>query len=256
MKKLLIIVTLIISAALYGKTVKLGCSAVPMAEIFEIIKEDLKNDGINLEIVEMADYITPNLALADGSIDVNAFQHVPFLTKFVEERNLNLVPAGNTMIAPLALYSKKYKNVEELPEKAVIAIPNDPTNEGRALALFHKVGLIKLKDPTNLLCTPKDIIENLKNFKFEELEAAQLPRAMEDVDAAIINGGYAVNAGFSPVNDNILIEDKNSPYINVFAVRKGDENREDIQKIVKHFQTEKVKKFILEKYKGAYIPAF
>ena len=256
MKKILILALVGISAFLSAKTVKLGTSPVPMAEIFEIIKDDLKDDGVNVEIIEMSDYITPNLSLADGSIDINAFQHIPFLEKFIEERKLELVPAGNTLIAPLALYSKKYKSIDEIPNGATIAIPNDPTNEGRALLLFHNKGLIELKDPSNLLCTVIDIAENPKKFQFKELEAPQLPRAMEDVDAAIINGGYAVDAGFSPIEDSLIIEDKDSPYINIFAVRKGDENREEIQKIVKHFQSEKVKKFILEKYKGAYVPAF
>lgn len=256
MKKILLIIILTISVALFGQKVKLGTTPIPVPDIIEFIREDLKNDGIDIEVVEMSDYVTPNLALADGSLDVNAFQHIPYLEKFTKDRNLELVQVGITFVTPIALYSKKYKSIDEIPDGATIAIPNDPTNEGRALILMHNKGLIKLKDPTNLLCTPLDIAENPKKFKFTELEAPQLPRAIDDIDAAIINGNYAVDAGFSPINDSLIIEDKDSPYVNVFAVRKGDENREDIKKIVKHFQTEKVRQFIIEKFKGAYIPVF
>jgi len=258
MKKILIIaaLSLYLSTVLFGQKVKLATTPIPVPDIIEFIREDLKNDGIDIEVVEMSDYVTPNLALADGSVDVNAFQHIPYLEKFTKDRGLELVSVGTTFVTPMALYSKKYKSIEEIPEGATIAIPNDPTNEGRSLILFHNAGLIKLKDPKDLLCTPRDIIENPKKFQFKELEAAQLPRAIDDVDAATINGNYAVDAGFSPIQDSLIIEDKNSPYINVFVVRKGDENREDVKKIVKHFQSEKVRKFISENFKGAYIPVF
>jgi len=258
MKKLLVlaVLSLGISAVLFGQKVKLGTTAVPVPDIIEFIREDLKNDGIDIEVIIMNDYVIPNLSLADGSIDVNAFQHLPYLENFIRDRNVDLVPIGTTFVTPMALYSNKYDSVENLPDGATIAIPNDPTNEGRALILFHNAGIIKLDDPANLLCTPINIVENPRNFAFRELEAAQLPRVIDDVDAAAINGNYAVDAGFSPVEDNILIEDKDSPYINIIVVRTGDEEREGVQKIVKHFQTEKVREFILEKYKGAYIPVF
>lgn len=223
MKKILLLFILL-STICFGKTLKIGTTSYPGAEIMNLIKDDLKAKGIELEIVEMNDYVTPNLALADGDIDVNSFQHLPYLEQFNKDKGLNLVSAGATYICPLGLYSKKYKSLEELPEKAVIAIPNDPTNSGRALLLFHKAGLIELKDPTDLRATTFDIVKNPKNFKFKELEAAQLPRILPDVDAAVINGGYAVNAGFFPTEDSIVLEDKDSPYINIFAVRAGDEN--------------------------------
>ena len=178
------------------------------------------------------------------------------LEQFKKDRNLDLVSAGVTYIAPLGLYSKKYKSVEELPDKATIAIPNDPTNSGRALLLFHRIGLIKLKDPTDLHATAFDIVENPKKIKFRQLEAAQLPRVIDDVDAAIINGGYALNAGFYPTKDSILLEDKDSPYINIIAVRAGDENREDIKTFVKCFQSEKVRNYINETFKGGFVPVF
>ena len=255
MKKILLLFILL-STICFGKTLKIGTTSYPGAEIMNLIKDDLKAKGIELEIVEMNDYVTPNLALADGDIDVNSFQHLPYLEQFNKDKGLNLVSAGVTYICPLGLYSKKYKSLEELPEKAVIAIPNDPTNSGRALLLFHKAGLIELKDPTDLRATTFDIIKNPKNFKFKELEAAQLPRILPDVDAAVINGGYAVNAGFFPTEDSIVLEDKDSPYINIFAVRAGDENREDIKALVEAFQTEKVRDYVLKTFKGGFVPVF
>lgn len=255
MKKILLLFILL-STICFGKTLKIGTTSYPGAEIMNLIKDDLKAKGIELEIVEMNDYVTPNLALADGDIDVNSFQHLPYLEQFNKDKGLDLVSAGGTYICPLGLYSKKYKSLEELPEKAVIAIPNDPTNSGRALLLFHKAGLIELKDPTDLRATTFDIVKNPKNFKFKELEAAQLPRILPDVDAAVINGGYAVNAGFFPTEDSIVLEDKDSPYINIFAVRAGDENREDIKALVEAFQTDKVRDYILKTFKGGFIPVF
>ena len=255
MKKILLLFILL-STICFGKTLKIGTTSYPGAEIMNLIKDDLKAKGIELEIVEMNDYVTPNLALADGDIDVNSFQHLPYLEQFNKDKGLDLVSAGATYICPLGLYSKKCKSLEELPEKAVIAIPNDPTNSGRALLLFHKAGLIELKDPTDLRATTFDIVKNPKNFKFKELEAAQLPRILPDVDAAVINGGYAVNAGFFPTEDSIVLEDKDSPYINIFAVRAGDENREDIKALVEAFQTDKVRDYILKTFKGGFIPVF
>lgn len=255
MKKIFILFILLTTIC-FGKTLKIGTTSYPGAEIMELIKDDLKAEGIELQIVEMNDYITPNIALAEGDIDLNSFQHLPYLEQFKKDRNLNLVSAGATYIAPLGLYSKKYKTIEELPDKATIAIPNDPTNSGRALLLFHRIGLIKLKDPTDLHATAFDIVENPKKLKFKQLEAAQLPRVIDDVDAAIINGGYALNAGFYPTRDSILLEDKDSPYINIIAVRAGDENREDIKTFVKHFQSDKVRNYINETFKGGFVPVF
>ena len=255
MKKILILFILLTTIC-FGKTLKIGTTSYPGAELMELIKDDLKAQGIELVVVEMNDYVTPNLALADGEIDINSFQHLPYLEQFKEDRKLDLVSAGATYIAPLGLYSKKYKLIEELPEKATIAIPNDPTNSGRSLLLFHKIGLIELKDPTDLHATPFDIVKNPKKIKFKELEAAQLPRVIDDVDAAIINGGYALNAGFFPTKDSILLEDKDSPYINIFAVRAGDENREDIKAFVKCFQSDKVRNYINETFKGGFVPVF
>lgn len=223
--------------------------------MFGLIEEDLKAQGIELEIVEMNDYITPNLALADGAIDVNSFQHIQYLNQFCKDKGLDLVSAGNTYVVALGLYSEKYKSIDEIPAKSTIAIPNDPTNAGRSLIMLHNAGLIKLEDPNNLLATEFDIVENPKKIKFKLIEAPQLPRIIKDVAACIINGGYAVEAGYIPTEDAILLEDASkSPYANIFAVRKGDENREDIQALVKAYQSDKMKKYIEETFKGGYTP--
>lgn len=257
MKKLIILFLLALSGLTFGKTLKLGTSSYPGVEMFNLIKEDLAAQGVELEIVEMNDYVTPNLALADGAIDINSFQHIQYLNQFCKDKGLNLVSAGETYVVALGLYSNKYKSIDEIPAKSTIAIPNDPTNAGRALIMLHNAGLIKLEDPTNLLATEFDIVENPKKLKFKLIEAPQLPRVLPDVAAAIINGGYALEAGFIPTKDAILLEDASkSPYVNIFAVRAGDENREDIKILVKTFQSDKIKNYILETFKGGYIPTW
>ncbi|MDR3259340.1 MAG: MetQ/NlpA family ABC transporter substrate-binding protein [Fusobacteriaceae bacterium] len=255
MKKI-ILLSLLITSVLFAKPVKIGVTPIPNPDVLEFIREDLKKEGIEIEIIVFSDYTTPNIALAEGALDANAFQHIPFLNTFKKDKNYDLTEVGVTFVSPIALFSKKYKTLEAIPAGAEIAIPNDATNGGRALILLHDKGVIKLKDPTNLLATPLDIVENPKNYKITELEAPQLPRVLGDVDAAVINANYAVEAGLSPTDDNIIIEDANSPYVNVFAVRTPDKDREDIKKIVKAYQTEKVRKFILETFKGAYVPVF
>ena len=257
MKKILIaIISILLSISALAETLKVGATPVPHAELLEFIKEDLKNDGVELNIIEFTDYVTPNLALSDGDLDANFFQHVPYLTNFSAERKLDLTAAGKVHVEPLGVYSKRHKSIEDLPQNATIAIPNDPTNGGRALILLHNINIIKLKDPTNLNATELDVAENLKNYRFRAIEAAQLPRSLEDVDAAVINGNYALDANLNPLEDSLLIEDEDSPYVNVIAVRGGDENNENIQKLLKALQTDKVKNFIKEKYSGGVVPAF
>ncbi|MDR1831121.1 MAG: MetQ/NlpA family ABC transporter substrate-binding protein [Fusobacteriaceae bacterium] len=256
MKKILLLLALTLSLAAFAGKLKVGASPVPHAELLNLVKDDLKAQGVDLEVIEINDYVTPNLLLADGSLDLNYFQSQPYLDKFAEERKLNLVGFGKIHVEPLGFYSKKYKKVEDIPEGATITIPNDPTNEGRALILFHSKGLIKLKDPTNLYATEFDIVENPKKFVFKTLEAAQLPRALDDADATIINGNYAIPAGLKPDRDALFLEDKDSPYANLLTSRPGDENKEDVQKLVKALQSEKVRKYILDNYNGGVVPAF
>ncbi len=236
-------------------TLKVGASPVPHAEILTAVKDDLKKDGVNLEIVEFTDYVQPNLALAEKELDANYFQHKPYLEEFCKDRNLKLVSVANVHLEPMAVYSSKYKNLADLPDGAHIAIPNDPTNGGRALLVLQSAGLIKLREGAPITATPQDIVENAKGFQFSELEAPQLPRSLQDADVAVININFALEAKLDP-KTAIYTESKDSPYANIVAVREGDEKRPEIQKLVKALHSEKVKKLLDEKYKGAIIPSF
>ena len=238
-------------------TLKIGATPVPHAEILEEIKPDLKEKGITLEVIEFNDYVQPNIALNDKELDANFFQHEPYLNDFVKEhKDVKLKNAGGVHIEPMGIYSKKIKDLKELADGATVSIPNDPTNGGRALLLLQKAGLLKLKDGVNEMATVQDIAENPKNLNIQEVEAAQLPRTLEDVDISIINTNFAMNADLNPMKDALFIEDKTSPYVNIIAVRDGDENREEIKTLLSVIKTDKVKKFIEEKYKGAIVPAF
>ena len=247
---------LAVSSISFAGTLKIGASPVPHAEILNLVKDDLKKQNVDLEIIDFTDYVTPNLALADKEIDANYFQHTPYLEKFAQEKGLDLKSAGKVHVEPLGVFSKKYKSLEEIPQNSIIAIPSDPSNGGRALILLHNNGIIKLADPTNLYATEFDIVENPKDLRFKPLEAPQLPRVLPDVAAAVINGNYAIEAGFVPTKDALILEGPESPYANIIAVRSGDENKEDIVKLIKVLQSEKVKKYILEKYNGGVVPAF
>lgn len=256
MKKIILILGLIGSVVSFGAKLKVGASPVPHGELLQLVKEDLKNENVDLEIVELTDYVTPNLLLDSGELDANFFQHKPYLETFTKEKNLKLESAGNIHIEPLGVYSKRIDKIENLKKGGVVAIPNDPTNGGRALILLHNNGIIKLKNPQDLLATEFDIIENKNNLKFKSLDAAQIPRVLEDADLVVVNGNYAIEAGLNPLKEALIIEGKESPYANLIAVRKGDVNREDIQKLVKALQSEKVKSFIEKTYKGGVVPAF
>lgn len=255
-KALLAAAFLAIGVTALAGELRVGASPVPHAEILNLVKDDLKNEGVDLKIVDFTDYVTPNLALADKEIDANYFQHTPYLEKFASERGLKLVSAGKIHVEPLGVFSKKFKSLEEIPAKSTIAIPSDPSNGGRALILLHNKGLIKLNDPTNLYVTEFDIVDNPKKLKFKPIEAPQLPRVLPDVAAAVINGNYAIEAGFSPVKDALAIEGKESPYANIIAVRAGEENNEDIVKLLNALKSDKVKEYILENYGGGVVPAF
>ena len=238
-------------------TLKIGATPAPHAEILEQIKPDLKEQGINLEIVEFNDYVQPNIALNDKELDANFFQHEPYLNDFVKEhKDLKLKNVGGVHVEPMGVYSKKIKDLKELADGATVSIPNDPTNGGRALLLLQKADLLKLKDGVKETATVQDIAENPKNLVIQEVEAAQLPRTLEDVDISIINTNFALNAELNPMKDALFIEDKDSPYVNIITVRDGDENREDIQKLLTTIKSDKVKKFIEDKYQGAIVPAF
>ena len=235
---------------------KVGATPVPHAEILNEIKPLLAKDGIDLQIIEFTDYVKPNLSLNDKEIDANFFQHEPYLKKFAADRELDLVNLVAVHIEPMGVYSKKLKDIKSVPDGAKVAIPNDPTNGGRALNILAKAGLIKLKDGVGISATVGDIVENPKNLKITEAEAAMLPRTLDDVDLAVINSNFAMEAKLNPTKDALFIEPKDSPYANIVAVRKGDENRKEIQALKKALTSPEVKKFIEEKYKGAVIPAF
>ena len=235
---------------------KVGATPVPHAEILNEIKPLLAKDGIDLQIIEFTDYVKPNLSLNDKEIDANFFQHEPYLKKFAADRKLDLVNLVAVHIEPMGVYSKKLKDIKSVPDGAKVAIPNDPTNGGRALNILAKAGLIKLKDGVGISATVGDIVENPKNLKITEAEAAMLPRTLDDVDLAVINSNFAMEAKLNPTKDALFIEPKDSPSANIVAVRKGDENRKEIQALKKALTSPEVKKFIEEKYKGAVIPAF
>ena len=245
------------SAASGAKTLKVGATAVPHAEILEAAKPLLEKEGITLEIVEFNDYVQPNLALNDKELDANFFQHEPYLKNFMDEhKEVKLKNAAGIHIEPMGVYSKKIKKLDELKDGATIAIPNDPTNGGRSLLLLEKAGIIKLKEGVGEKATVGDIAENKKNIKFQEVEAAQVPRTLDDVDAAVINSNFAMQVNLDPTKDAMFIEDSTSPYVNIIAVRDGDENRPEIQALIKVLHSDEIKQFITEKYKGAVVPAF
>lgn len=238
-------------------TLKVGASPVPHAEILEQIKPVLAKQNIELKIVEFSDYVQPNLALNDKELDANFFQHEPYLLNFISEhKNLKLKNAGGVHVEPMGVYSKKVKKLDELKDGDTVAIPNDPTNGGRALLLLEKAGVIKLKEGLGVKATVQDVKENKKHLQFKEIEAAQLPRSLDDVTIAVINTNFAMQASLNPTKDSLFIEDKTSPYSNIVAVREGDEKRPEIQSLLKALQSKEVKEFIEKKYGGAIVPAF
>ena len=227
-----------------------GATPEPHAALLSLVVDDLAAQGITLEIKEFTDYVTPNDAVEYGEIDANYFQHIPYLESFNTEHGYHLVNAGGIHVEPIALYSSKYSSLSDLPNGAVIAIPNDPTNEGRALLLLQSAGLIKLRADAGLEAIPLDITENPKNFKFSEIEAATLPRVLSDVDAAIINGNYAIPAGLEATRDGLFVEGADSPYVNVIAVKEGNENNPAIKALIEALKSDEVAAFVAEKYKN------
>lgn len=238
--------------------VKVGVTPVPHGDIVKFIKDNLAaREGLDITIVEFTDYVQPNLALKDGQIDANFFQHAPYMNDFGKQHGIDLVAVANVHVEPLGIYSKKIKSLAETPANAIVAIPNDTTNSGRALRLLEAKGLIKLKEGAGVAATVHDIIDNPKQLKIKELEAAQLPRALDDTTFSVINGNYAIGAGLRPDKDALALEKgENNPYANVLTVLKGHENDPGIRKLVKLLTSPEVKKFIEDKYQGAVVPAF
>lgn len=241
------------------KAIKVGATPAPHAEILEEAKAVLEGKGYDLQIVEFTDYVQPNNALDAGEIDANFFQHVPYLDQFNEEYGTKLVSAAEVHYEPFGIYAGKTKALADLKDGAQIAVPNDVTNEARALQLLQQEGLITLKEGVGLTATKNDILENPKNLDIIEVEAAQVPRSLQDVDVAVINGNYAIEAGFK-VKDALAVEAADSEaattFANVIAVKEGNENNEEIKALVEAVKSAEVKKFIETKYEGSVVPLF
>lgn len=232
-----------------------GATPEPHAIILEQIKPILAQQGVELEIKEFTDYVTPNKSLDDGSLDANFFQHKPYLDAFNKEHKTNLTSVAGVHIEPMGVYSASIKSLEELKEGDLISIPNDPSNGARALRILEKNGLITLRDGVELVSV-QDIVQNPKGISFKELDAPQLARALGDVSASVINTNFALLAGLNPLNDAIVIEDKDSPYANILVVKEGNQNNPHLKKLIEALQSEDVREFIIEKYEGAILPSF
>jgi D-methionine transport system substrate-binding protein len=241
------------------QVIRVGTIGGPDSQIWEVVTKVAKREGLNVKVVEFNDYVQPNAALDAGDLDANSFQHQPYLDSQIKQRGYKLVTAGLTYISPLGVYSKKLKSLKDLPQGAKVAVPNDPSNENRALLLLQAQGLIKLKAGAGTggnNATPLDIAENPKKIKFVELDAAQLPRTLADVDAAVINTNFALAAGLQPTTDAIALEDIHSPYANVIAVRVQDKDKPWVKKLVAAYQSEDVRQFIKTQFKGSMVPSF
>lgn len=242
------------NASAVSQTITVGATPVPHAEILEFVKADLANEGFELVVKEFNDYVQPNLATDSGELDANFFQHIPYLEEFNKNKGTTLVSVAGIHLEPMGVYSRKYSSFTIVSDGVSIAVPNDPTNESRALDIIAKTGVVTFKE--SALKTPLDIVSNPKNIVFKELEAAQMPRALDDTDFAVINSNFAMAAGLKPTEDSLVMEDKSSPYVNVLVVKAGNEESAKTKALIKALQSEKVKAFIDEKYQGAVVPAF
>lgn len=244
------------SASADKKEIKMGVTAGPHAEVMEEVAKEAAKQGITIKIVEFNDYVQPNKALAEKDLDMNSMQHQPYLDNVVKKQGLKLTSIGKTIILPMAVYSHKYKDIKEVADGAKVTLPNDPTNGARALLLLQQAGLIKLKNGNSVDASVPDITENPKNLQFVELDAAQIPRSLDDTDLACVNTNYAIPAGLNPQKDSILVESKDSPYANVMVVREEDKDNATYQKVLAIYQSEPIKKFIADHFQGTILPAF
>jgi len=233
-----------------------AATAVPHAEILEVVKPLLEKQGVTLDVRVFNDYVQPNDQVVQKQIDVNYFQTEPYLDAYNRDRKSNLVTVIGVHIEPFGAYSRRFKSLAELPQGADVVIPNDPSNNSRALILLDKAGVIKLKDPGNALSTQRDIVANPKQLKFRELDSAMLPRVLDQVDLALINTNYALDAGLNPTRDALAIESKDSPYVNFLVARADNKDDPRVQKLAKALTSPEVKAFIERKYQGAVLPAF
>ncbi len=256
MKKLIAAVAALAAFSVQADSLSVAATAVPHAEILEFVKPTLAKEGVELNIKVFTDYVQPNVQVAEKRLDANFFQHQPYLDEFNKSRGTELVSVAGVHVEPFGAYSSKHKSLNELPQGANVVIPNDATNGGRALLLLQKAGVITLKPEAGILATPKDIVENPKAIKVRELEAATLPRVLTQVDLALINTNYALEAKLNPTKDALVIEGSDSPYVNILVARADNKDNAALQKLVKALNSAEVKAFIAEKYQGAVVPAF
>ena len=247
---------LLLGGTAQAETLRVGVTPGPHAEIMEVVAQVATEQGLTLEILQFSDYVVPNTALADGELDLNSFQHQPYLDNQIRDRGFDLVWVAPTVVFPMGFYSNRFASFDEVPEGATIAIQNDPTNGGRSLLLLQSAGLLTLAEGTGLTPSILDIAENPRSFRFIELDAAQLPRSLGDVDVAAVNTNYAVEAGLDPNEDAILREGAESPYMNVIAVRAEDANAEWVERFVAAYQSDPVRAFVAERFQGAVVPGF
>ncbi|MEL0628492.1 MetQ/NlpA family ABC transporter substrate-binding protein [Psychromonas aquatilis] len=260
--KLLTLLPLIFGLAACGETeknevIKVGATVGPHAEVVEAVAEEAAKQGLTVEVVIFSDYITPNAALADGSLDLNSYQHLPFLNNFNSNSDQKITSIGHSILMRMGIYSNKYKSIADLPDNAKISIPNDPTNGGRGLLLLADAKLITLKPGADAKTTVYDIVDNPKNFQFIEVEAAQLPRTLDDVDASVITMNYVMSAGLSPKEQGIYLESKDAEFaVMNIAARVEDKDNETYKKFVKIFQSEATREFLDKTFKGTIEAAF
>ena len=238
------------------KEIRLGATAGPHAEVAEAVAKEAGKQGLKVKVVEFSDYVTPNQALADGDLELDSYQHEPFLRNFNQEKGTDLSPIGTTILMRMGIYSDKVHDVQSVPDGAKVAIPNDPTNGGRGLVLLEKAGLIKLREGVGFKATVQDVAENPRHLQFVELEAAQLPRSLSDVDIAAITMNYVMSGGLDVEKQGIFLEDKSEPLaVMVLAARTKDKDKPEYKKIAEIFHSDAVKTFIREQYKGTIVPA-
>ena len=236
-----------------AETIRVGVTAGPHAEIMDVVKKVAAERGLDVKVVEFTDYVIPNQALALGDLEANPFQHEPYLKNQISKTGWKIVKVANTIISPQGIYSLKYKKLEDLPEGARVAIANDPSNGARGLMILALHGVIRLQDPNNVASTVADITDNPKKLKFVELDAAQLPRALQDVDLVSINNNYAVQAGLNPAVDAIAHEAADGPWVNILAVREEDKDKPWVQQLIDAYHSQPVKDFIEQRFKGTYV---
>lgn len=257
MKKLITVLMLASAATSFAaEKLTVAATAVPHAEILEFIKPQLAKEGVDLNVKVFTDYVQPNIQVEEKRIDANFFQHQPYLDSFNKEKKTHLVTVAGVHVEPFGVYSQKVKSLKDVKNGATVAIPNDATNGGRALLLLEKAGLIQLKDSNNILSTPKDVVGNPKKLKFRELEAATLPRVLGQVDLALINTNYALEAKLVPTRDALAIEGSKSPYVNILVARPDNKDSAAVRKLAAALRSPAVKQFINQKYNGAVVPAF